>query len=139
MGCQRKKSLIARYTIDQFGPTAIFDNLSPTQKNMVYAEIVEAAARSRASVDETVRRVGKISRSLLLVSLAISIYQIMTSDNPLETAKKEVVLMSGGVLGGVAGGALAGLACGLAAPACVVAGAFVGGAVAVFGLDYLWD
>ena len=47
-------------------------------------------------------------------------------------------MTGGGIAGGVAGGAVAGLACGPGAPVCVTVGAFVGGALAAFGIDYFF-
>ncbi len=43
--------------------------------------------------------------------------------------------MGGGIAGGIAGGAAAGLVCGPGAPVCVGIGAFVGGALAAFGVS----
>lgn len=50
---------------------------------------------------------------------------------------KEIVITGAGI-GGIAGGALAGLACGPGAPVCVTVGAFVGGALAAFGVSITW-
>ena len=53
-------------------------------------------------------------------------------------AGHELAVTGGGIAGGVAGGAVAGLACGPGAPVCVTVGAFVGGALAAFGIDYFF-
>jgi hypothetical protein len=131
-------ALIAKYTIDKFGVNAVFEALSPAQKDAVYAEIVSAAARSDAGFDLTAHRVGQVSRGLLLLSVAISVYEAMTSDEPVRTAAKEATMTAGGIAGGVAGGAIAGLACGPGAPVCVTIGAFAGGALAVLGVSSVW-
>ncbi|MEN3753809.1 hypothetical protein [Mangrovibacter yixingensis] len=42
-------------------------------------------------------------------------------------------------MGGWLGGAAAGLVCGPGAPVCVVIGAFVGGALAAWEMDSIWN
>ena len=73
---------------------------------------------------------------IIVLSLAVSVYNVATSDTPVETAGHEGAIIGAGIGGGIAGGALAGLACGPGAPACVTIGAFVGGALAAFGVDW---
>jgi hypothetical protein len=82
---------------------------------------------------------SKAGRGLLVLSLAISVYTIATSDHPLASAEREVTVTGAGILGGMGGGALAGLACGPGAPVCVTIGAFVGGFAAAFGVDFFWS
>jgi hypothetical protein len=130
---------VAHYSVKRFGGSAVFDALAQADKELIFADIVQAAGRSRGSVNALVGRIGKVSRGLLFMSIGISVYEVMTSDTPLATAGREAGMTGAGVLGGMAGGALAGLACGPGAPVCVTIGAFVGGAAAVLGLDMLWD
>lgn len=56
----------------------------------------------------------------------------------LDAAGKEVAIAGVGIGGDIAGGALAGLACGPGSPVCVTVGAFVGGALAEFGMGLVW-
>jgi len=128
--------LIARYTLDRHGPTARFDALSAAQKNQVYSDIVKAAGRSDPKFNAKALRWSRYGRGLIVLSLAVSVYNVATSDTPLETAGHEGAIIGAGIAGGVAGGALAGLACGPGAPVCVTVGAFVGGALAAFGVDW---
>lgn len=128
--------LIARYTIEKFGPGAVFDRLTPAQKNAVYAEVVDAAARSNPRVNAQMLRWSRAGRGLIVLSVAVSVYNVATADDHLEAAGREVAVTGAGIAGGVAGGALAGLACGPGAPVCVTVGAFVGGALAAFGVDF---
>jgi hypothetical protein len=84
---------------------------------------------------------GKLSRAgrgLIVLSLALSVYTIMTADDKLDATKHEAAVTGAGISGGILGGALAGLACGPGAPVCVTVGAFAGGALAAFGVDFFW-
>lgn len=128
--------LIARYTIKLHGPNARFDALTAAEKNAVYAEIVQAAGRSNPKVNLWLGRASRAGKGLIVLSVAYSIYAISTSDDPAATARREVAVTGAGIAGGVAGGALAGLACGPGAPVCVTVGAFIGGALAAFGVDF---
>jgi hypothetical protein len=130
--------LIARYTTDKFGKNAVFDALVPDQKDQVYAEIVSAAARSDVGVDVVIMRLGQLSRGLIVLSIAISVYEVATSTDKVHTAEREATFTASGIAGGMAGGALAGLACGPGAPVCVTLGAFVGGAMVVLGVGLIW-
>jgi hypothetical protein len=130
--------LVAKYTLAKFGPNARFDQLSAAQKEAVYAEIVQAAGRSNPRVNAQMLRWSRAGRGLIVLSLAVSVYNVATSDTPVETAGKEVVVTGAGIGGGAAGGAIAGLACGPGAPVCVTIGVFVGAAAAALGADWLF-
>jgi hypothetical protein len=130
--------LIARKTMEVFGSAADFNRLTPAQKNTVYAAIVDSAGTSRAKVTSVARALSPAGKGLLVLSLALSVYAIATADDKLRAAGHEVVVTGASIGGGLAGGALAGLACGPGAPVCVTLGAFVGGAMAAFGVDLLW-
>lgn len=83
-------------------------------------------------------RLSYAGRGLIVISLAISAYNIATSTDKVSAAGKELLSISASIGGGIAGGAIAGLACGPGAPVCVTIGAFVGGALAAFGVHSLW-
>jgi hypothetical protein len=130
--------LIARKTQQLFGAGADFNRLSPAQQNSIYAEIVKSAGKSNPAVSTTMRRLSRAGRGLLVLSIALSVYNIATADNKANAAGRELAVTGGGIGGGIAGGALAGLACGPGAPVCVAVGAFVGGALVAFGVDFFW-
>ncbi len=130
--------LIARKTQQLFGAGADFNRLSAAQQNTVYAEIVKSAGRSNPAVTATMRRLSRAGRGLLVLSIALSVYNIATADDKMNAAGRELAVTGGGIGGGIAGGALAGLACGPGAPVCVAVGAFVGGALVAFGVDFFW-
>jgi hypothetical protein len=130
--------LIARYTIKRFGRSAQFDSLGAGERDLVFADIVQAGARANPQVSARVLLLSRAGRGLILLSVAISVYNIYTADDHVAAAGKEVAVTGGGIVGGMAGGALAGLACGPGAPVCVTVGAFVGGAVVAIGIDAWW-
>lgn len=74
---------------------------------------------------------------MLYVSLGLSIYNIVMSNNKGLAIEKETADNGAGIAGGIAGGALAGLACGPGAPVCVTVGAFVGGALAALSSGWI--
>lgn len=130
--------LIARKVTQLHGPQADFGRLAPAQQNAVYAEIVASAGKSNPQVTQMMRRLSTAGRGLLVLSLALSVYQIAVAEDRVAAAKREAVVTGAGIGGGIAGGALAGLACGPGAPVCVTVGAFVGGVLAAFGAASLW-
>ena len=130
--------LIARKTQSLFGNDAMFTRLSPQQQNAVYAEIVRSAGRSNPRVTGVMSKLSRAGRGLIVLSLALSVYNVATAEDKVDATKREVAVTGAGIAGGIAGGALAGLACGPGAPVCVTVGAFVGGALAAFGIDYFW-
>jgi hypothetical protein len=130
--------LIARKTRQLFGPASDFNRLPVSQQNKVYAEIVKSAGRSNPRITAAMRTASRAGRGLIVLSIALSVYTIVTAEDKMRSAKREVAVTGAGIGGGIAGGALAGLACGPGAPVCVTIGAFVGGALAAFGVDYFW-
>lgn len=130
--------LIARKTLQLYGRGVAFDRLSSTARNRIFAEIVESAGRSNLRITLAMQRLSYAGRGLVLASLAISLYSVYTSEDHLAATERELTVTGAGIAGGTAGGALAGLACGPAAPVCVTVGAFVGGALAAFGVGLLW-
>ena len=86
----------------------------------------------------TMRNLSRAGRGLLVVSIALSVYSVASAEDKAGAARRELAATGAGIGGGIAGGALAGLACGPGAPVCVTVGAFVGGALAAFGVDFFW-
>lgn len=130
--------LIASKTQQLFGSNADFNRLSPAKQNQVYAEIVKSAGKSNPKVTTLMRRASRAGRGLIVLSIALSVYTITTAEDKLGATKRELAVTGSGIAGGIAGGAAAGLICGLGAPVCVTVGAFIGGAMAAFGVDYFW-
>lgn len=130
--------LVAKYTIRLYGKNANYHRLTAAQQNAVYAEIVAASGRANPKVNAALVKASRLGRGLIVVSIAVSVYNIATADDKVQAAGREVVYTGAGLAGSVAGGAAAGLMCGPGAPVCVTIGAFVGGAIFVLGAQRLW-
>ncbi|QKJ88301.1 hypothetical protein PMPD1_3381 [Paramixta manurensis] len=130
--------LVANKTVSLFGRQANFVNLSDGQKNRVYASIVESAGRSNARVDLRMRQLSTAGKGLIILSIAISVYEIYNAQDKIAETTKQAVIVSSGVAGGWAGGAVAGLMCGPGAPVCVLISGFVGGALAAWQMGRIW-
>lgn len=130
--------LIAHHIKKLHGPGKLFSQLSTSQQNKIYAAIVSSAGKSHADVTAIMTKLSFAGRGLIFLSLGISVFNIARSTDKGTAVKKEVATTGAGVSGGIAGGALAGLACGPGAPVCVTLGAFAGGALAAFGVGYIW-
>lgn len=130
--------LISRQTSRMYGPGATFSRLTASQRNIVYASIVNSAGKSNPAVTQTMSRLSYAGRGVIFVSLGLSIYNVTTATNKAAATGREIAINGAGIAGGMAGGALAGLACGPGAPVCVTVGAFVGGALAAFGVSSIW-
>lgn len=116
-----------------------FDQLSVSQQNHVYLEIIEASGRARPSVNVAMARLSRAGRGLLVVTLACAVYNVAASEDMSKAATREGVAIGGGFIGGAVGGAVAGMACGPGAPICVTLGVFVGGALGALGADLSFD
>lgn len=131
-------ALVAEKTVKLYGKSALFAKLSPSRQNRVFAEIVASAGRSRPTITRNIRRLSFMGRSLILLSLALSTYNVLTARKKSAALKRELLTTAAGVSGSIAAGAIAGLACGPGAPVCVTIGAFAGGALAAFGAGFIW-
>ncbi|SBS25745.1 hypothetical protein MSP8887_00253 [Marinomonas spartinae] len=130
--------LIAKKAQALFGRGVSFNDLAVEQQNRVYSEIVKSAGKSDPKVTTAMKKLSHAGRGFLFLSMAFSVYTVATAENKFDAAGKEVAITGAGIGGGIAGGALAGLACGPGAPVCVTVGAFVGGALAAFGVGLIW-
>ncbi len=130
--------MVAAKMRELFGSGASFDRLTEPQKNKVYRAIVESAGKSNTRVNVLMRNVSHVGRGLIILSVGIAVYNIATADDTVAAAGQEIAFASAGIGGGIAGGAAAGLACGPGAPLCAGVGAFIGGALAAFGVSLFY-
>lgn len=131
--------LVAKKAKSLFGPQANFNNLSEVQKNQIYAGIVESAGKSNPQVNMKMMQLSRLGKGLVVLSIAISVYEIYTAEDKISESGRQLAINSAGIAGAVAGGAMAGLMCGPGAPVCVIIGGFVGGALAAWEMGRLWN
>lgn len=131
--------LIAKKAKSLFGPQVNFNNLSEVQKNQIYASIVESAGKSNPQVNMKMMQLSRIGRGLIVLSIAISVYEIYTADDKVSETGRQIAITGAGIAGAAASGVMAGLICGPGAPMCVLIGGFVGGALAAWEMGRLWD
>ncbi len=129
--------LINEHTEKLF-PNKTFLSLNLHDKDQVYLRIVQSSARARSGLSLIIKRLNTAAHGLIVVSVAVSVWSVATSEHRLKAAEHEIVTSGASLAGGVAGGASAGWVCGPAAPYCVTVGAFVGGVLAAFGVGHLW-
>ncbi|NIF21218.1 hypothetical protein [Candidatus Pantoea multigeneris] len=130
--------LVAKKALSLFGPSANFNLLSQTQKNQVYASIVESAGRSNPQVNLRMLKLSRLGKGLVVLSIAVSLYEIYASDDKVKETGRQLAINSAGIAGGATGGMVAGLICGPGAPVCVLIGGFIGGALAAWEMGYFW-
>ncbi|KGD72572.1 hypothetical protein HA49_17890 [Tatumella morbirosei] len=130
--------LVAKKTASMYGSRADFNRLSETQKNQVYARIVESAGKSNPQVNLRMLKLSRAAKGLIVLSVGVSIYEIYTSENKASETGRQIAINGAGIAGGWAGGAVAGLMCGPGAPVCVLLGGFVGGALAAWETGNWW-
>lgn len=131
--------LVAKKAKSLFGPQVNFNSLSEVQKNQIYASIVESAGKSNPQVNMKMMQLSRIGRGLIVLSIAISIYEIYTADDKVSESGRQIAITGAGIAGAAASGAMAGLICGPGAPVCVLIGGFVGGALAAWEMGRLWN
>lgn len=133
------QDLLTKYAKSKF--QRVFSILSQAEQEAVYFEVIVAAGRDRKTVSGIAPYLGKFGKVCLVASIAISVYNVATSEDKVNAVGREGSGILGGFAGGAAGGALAGLICGPGAPICSGIGIFVGGAVGAFaasgGYDWL--
>lgn len=130
--------LVAKKAISLFGPRTNFNTLSQAQKNQVYASIVESAGKSNPQVNLRMLKLSRVGKGLVVLSIAVSLYEIYTSENKVAETGRQLAINGAGIAGGAAGGMVAGLVCGPGAPVCVLIGGFIGGALAAWEMGYFW-
>lgn len=126
--------LVAKKAIEIFGEHVDFNMLTDAQKNHVYSKIVESAGKSNGVVNLRMKRLSRAGKALIILSLAISIYEIYNAEDWVYEVERQTAITGAAVAGGWAAGALAGLICGPGAPVCVVIGGFVGAVMAAWGM-----
>lgn len=129
--------LLAKYSRELFQKE--FSSLGTAEQDAVFLKIIAKAGQPNAKWNRIAMQLGEAGKGLIVISIALSVYSVATSDRPEREAAKQGVGIGVGFLGSLAGGAAAGLVCGPGAPICVGVGAFVGGLVFVVSSDFAFD
>ena len=129
------EALIASKSTKLFGREA--SQLNATEMNQVYLAIVESSGRGRVAVTEAIPYLKAAGHTAVVLTVAVSVYNVATAEDKVEAGRREVLGVGGGFVGGAAGGAVAGLVCGPGAPVCSTVGVFVGGVAGALGVDVL--
>ena len=120
-----------------------FSSLSAAEQDLVFLEIIRASGRPNPRFSAAALRLGTVGKGILVVTIAVAAYTIVTSDRPGREAAHQGTTVAVGFMGSVAGGAAAGFVCGPGAPVCVGVWAFVGGLAFALGADltfeWLWE
>ncbi|MEM7571270.1 MAG: hypothetical protein AAF433_00165 [Bacteroidota bacterium] len=129
-------SLCEKYAGRKFEKT--FSSLTKNQKDEVFKAIIEAAGRDSIRDTTLARNLSKAGKVLLVLGLAVAVYNVTTAENKLKAVGKEATIFAGGAAGATAGGA-AGAFCGPGAIVCVPIGIFLGGMLGANGAEKLFD
>lgn len=114
-------------TVKKLFPRHTFADLAAAQRRQVFMDIIEASGRSRPAITNQIPKWTRFGRGLIVVTVAISAYNIWEAKNKVRQSAKESATLLGGALGGAAANASAGFLCGPGAPVCVTALFIIGG------------
>ncbi len=127
--------LSEKYAQRLYGST--FSALSEQRQASVFKEIIQATGRPDEGVMRLAGQLGRAGRRLLLVSLAVAVYEVAEADDKPRELARQGALAGAGFIGAWAAGsaAVAVGVCAATAPVCVGAIVFVGGLLATYGAD----
>lgn len=125
--------LLKKYAKALYGKS--FNQLTPDEANRIYLEVVDAAGRSRPSVNVKTARLANAGKALWVLSACVAIYNVSVANNKVKAAGREAVTIGGGFGGGAAGGAVAGIWFG---PIGVTIGVIVGGTLGAIMADQVY-
>jgi ribosomal protein S7 len=119
-----------------------FDKLTQAEKESVWTQIVHKAGQSNPKVSMRMRLFGNAGRVLLVISLAVAVYNIVEAEDKTRQTTKEGVTLGSGLAGGAAGAAAVAFIVSNPAGWLVGLGIVVGSAAAALGsselFDYFW-
>lgn len=134
--------LVNKYTEKSF-PGQSFDSLEDIQKGKVYGEIIQASGRSNSLVNRIAKVQGAIGVATLILTLGVVVWDVVTSNDPVLTATKDVWVQLGSLGAGFVGDTVAsaaisaGLVAADVAETTAAAVAFIGGIASGFVLAVL--
>ncbi|HEX8601233.1 MAG TPA: hypothetical protein VF774_01200, partial [Pseudoduganella sp.] len=90
-------ALVVEKSVKLFGKNAVFAKLAASKQNRVFAEVVASAGRSQPTITRNVMRLSYVGRSVILLSLALSTYNVLTAQSKSTAIKRELVTTTAGV------------------------------------------
>lgn len=116
---------------------ATFASLDEAKQSKVFAEMVSASGRPNDEVIKQAKKVGRVGHRLVLVSIAVAVYEIYQAEDKPREVVRQTVLAGAGVAGGWMAGsaAVATGMCAATAPLCVGVAALAGGILLAAGAD----
>lgn len=137
----KKEGLSLAELEQKYGKTLFdieFDKLNLDQKNAVWRKIVAKAGEPRVRASNGAMWLGRAGKGLFVLTVAIAVYHIASSENKVRETANEGVAIGGGMAGSAALGSM-GMLCGPGAIVCVPLGVFVGGIIGSAGADWAFD
>jgi hypothetical protein len=117
----------------------LFDRLTKGEQGQVRIEIIESTMPNSTRGLKPLGKWGKIGRCLLVVSIAISIYKVLSAEDKLKQGAREAIGFAGGAAGGAALGAVASEFAPPAAPFLVPLATIIGGILGAMGADFVFE
>lgn len=128
--------LVQKYTRQVLGSagggSATYTSLDVAEQQKIMEKIVEASGRTNPRINALSKWSGRLSITLILVTIGISIYNICEAENPTLEAVKTAVSLGFGAAGGYAGAELGAAIGACGGPVGVLIGAIIGGIVGGF-------
>ncbi|HHR6139476.1 MULTISPECIES: hypothetical protein [Providencia] len=117
--------LLNKYAQQKFSTD--MKNLTINQKNSIYYEIIESAARDNQKFTTMNKRLNILGKVGIVITATIATYEILDAENKPKEAIKQGMTVGGGVLGGWLAGFAVTPLCGPGAPVCAIAVVLLGG------------
>jgi len=111
-----------------------FADLTPEEAKQVAIDTISSAGRANPKVTELMRRAGMVSKGVIVVAAAVSVYSVATAQDWETELGKQVVSWSGAIAGGELGVGVGTLVGG---PIGAILGGIAGSILAGLGADAL--
>ncbi len=115
-----------------------FSQLDERAQKQVWLSIIESSGRDSGYWSKFVKWGGRAGKAFVVVTVAISVWNIAQAENKVDATLKEGSAI-GGAFAGAAIGGWAGALCGPGAVVCVPLGIFVGGIIGAYAGESLYE
>ena len=129
--------LLEKYSRKNYGKS--FYDLTRSQVDDIALEVIKSSGRDSPKATSAATNLGRLGKGLIIVTAAISIYNVATADDKGRAAAREAATLSGGFLGGSAAGFTAGWIGGPLAWITVPVSTIGGGILGALGAELVFD